>query len=432
MGRLVLDQGSVSDTQRKKVSREGLALIKSLEGLRSKACRLIDGRWVIGYGHTASAREGARIGDAEAELLLQYDLLPIVAALNQTLTRPVNQHQFDALASYGLSVGAQRLRQSAVLQAINDGRLAAAAAAIAADDEAPASAPPPPMVQRRRGAEHALFTSDPKMTIRLTDLLIAPLPFGDVAGVSEDEAPGVADVEPEPIEALAPFPKPEDAAPEVSPRAQLDAAVAEPARNPRSEAVAALLAESPLETGSPAVAESMAGDHLTLTRSADDGAMTVDAVAQDAGPGEFAPGQPLAPQIAAVEAPVTTAVQEPQVAAAGAANAFARRAEEDALTLSRPRPGIVRHAVDPASEGRTKVVESLAFIGLGGLGFLTFGAAIGAFRLAADRDLMGDQTRLIAWTLTLIAAACVGVAAYQLHRRYGADALPPKDDKPTG
>ena len=75
------------------------------------------------------------------------------------------------------------------------------------------------------------------------------------------------------------------------------------------------------------------------------------------------------------------------------------------------------------------VEEEFGGLGLGALGFITFGAALGAFRLAADRELDGDQTRLIAWTLTLIAAACVGVAAHQLHKRYGSDAVLPPQGK---
>ena len=64
-----------------KVSREGLALIRSLEGFRPRAQRREDGGWVIGYGHTLSAREGAQVSTADADLLLQYDLLPVVKAL---------------------------------------------------------------------------------------------------------------------------------------------------------------------------------------------------------------------------------------------------------------------------------------------------------------------------------------------------------------
>ena len=69
---------SDATTPRLKVSREGVVLIKSFEGFRPHAVRGGDGRWVIGYGHTASAREGLSVGEQDAELLLQYDLLPVV------------------------------------------------------------------------------------------------------------------------------------------------------------------------------------------------------------------------------------------------------------------------------------------------------------------------------------------------------------------
>ena len=55
-------------------------LIKSFEGFRPRAVQREDGGWVIGYGHTLSAREGATVSEAEAELLLQYDLIPVVKA----------------------------------------------------------------------------------------------------------------------------------------------------------------------------------------------------------------------------------------------------------------------------------------------------------------------------------------------------------------
>src|SRR5690606_32649520 len=96
-----LGQSTVSEPvmKRLKVSREGIVLIKSFEGFRPRAIRRDDGRWVIGYGHTLSAREGASVSEADAELLLQYDLLPVAQAVNATVGETVNQHQFDALAS---------------------------------------------------------------------------------------------------------------------------------------------------------------------------------------------------------------------------------------------------------------------------------------------------------------------------------------------
>ena len=55
-----------------RLSGVGLELIKSFEGFRARATQLSNGRWMLGYGHTASAREGVRItrtDEFEAQLL---------------------------------------------------------------------------------------------------------------------------------------------------------------------------------------------------------------------------------------------------------------------------------------------------------------------------------------------------------------------------
>ena len=90
--------------QRLKISREGIVLIKSFEGFRPRALQREDGGWIIGYGHTLSAREGASVSEADAELLLHYDLIPVARAVSEGVATPVNQHQFDALASFAFSL----------------------------------------------------------------------------------------------------------------------------------------------------------------------------------------------------------------------------------------------------------------------------------------------------------------------------------------
>ena len=47
-------------TPRYQVSKAAIELVKQFEGFRRRAARLPDGRWTIGYGHTRTAREGAR------------------------------------------------------------------------------------------------------------------------------------------------------------------------------------------------------------------------------------------------------------------------------------------------------------------------------------------------------------------------------------
>lgn len=155
---------------RLKVSRQGLALIKALEGFRPRAARL-GGRWVIGYGHTASAREGATVTAADAELLLQYDLAPVVRALNDS-GAALSQNQFDALASYALSVGLDQFHASDVLRRLQAGEPAGAARALLAR--------PAPVSEdaglRRRAAERALFDAAPGADLSVAALLASPLP----------------------------------------------------------------------------------------------------------------------------------------------------------------------------------------------------------------------------------------------------------------
>ncbi|WP_339930276.1 glycoside hydrolase family protein [uncultured Brevundimonas sp.] len=208
-----------------KVSREGVVLIKSFAGFRSRAVRSEDGRWVIGYGHTASAREGLVVAEADAELLLQYDLLPVVKNLNRGIGRPVNQHQFDALASFALSIGVDRFLGSDVLQRLNDGLPTQAADALIGW---PAPVPLD-AATRRRIAERALFNADPDQPVHLADLLIAPL------------AP--------------PTTEPETIAPPVAAVAARAAAVATLLGEPTEAEAPPVATEAPAETAEPVAPE---------------------------------------------------------------------------------------------------------------------------------------------------------------------------------
>lgn len=180
---------SEATTQRLKVSREGMVLIKSFEGFRQRAVRDEAGGWVIGYGHTLSAREGASVSEADAELLLQYDLLPVVKMLNDQAPS-LNQHQFDALASFAFSIGADRFLSSDVASRVSSGALGEAADALIGWPE-----PTPPEASlRRRAAERALFVADPSHAVTLADLLAAPLPPPEVATPAPTIAARVAAV----------------------------------------------------------------------------------------------------------------------------------------------------------------------------------------------------------------------------------------------
>jgi lysozyme len=108
-------------TARLRTSRAGLELIKSFEGFRDAAIRLPDGRWMIGYGHVRTAREGLKISQNDAEELLIYDLKPVEDAIHAMVYAPLNQNQFDALASLGFNISPGRLRDSGVIHNLNSG-----------------------------------------------------------------------------------------------------------------------------------------------------------------------------------------------------------------------------------------------------------------------------------------------------------------------
>lgn len=244
--------------QRLKVSREGMVLIKSFEGFRPRAVRDETGGWVIGYGHTQSAREGASVSEADAELLLQYDLLPVVKMLNDQAPG-LNQHQFDALASFAFSIGVDRFLSSDVASRVSSGALGEAADALIGWPEPT----PPEAALRRRAAERALFVADPSHAVTLADLLAAPLPPPEVVTPAPAIAARVAAVatllgEPivEPETEPAPV-VPAFAAPTPTPE---PVAEAEPVSEVSPEPEAVVPAEDPVPAPEPGTAS-----HITAS-----------------------------------------------------------------------------------------------------------------------------------------------------------------------
>ncbi|PZN98060.1 MAG: hypothetical protein DCF29_21400 [Alphaproteobacteria bacterium] len=344
---------------RLKISRPGLMLIKSFEGFRPRAVQAEDGRWIVGYGHTASTREGAVVDEADAELLLQYDLLPITAALNDRIDGPINQHQFDALASFAISVGLKAFLASDVLRRFNAGQAKEAADALIGwpEPESPDAAP------RRRSAERALFNAGPDASVTVADLMIAPLP---VAGDLSEE--------PAPLPATAETAKPQVASPDAT----------SPASDARAAAVASLLGERAPVTSTP----------VTATDVTPAPAPATDDVAADPAPQWDA---------ASTAAPTTdtTSDQTPAVV-------------EDET----PAAPVMRHEATPAKPKSFDWGYTGAFMIMGAIGFTACGAAAAAFRLASSRPSPSNETLVIAGVLGLIGAVCVAAAAWNLYVRW--------------
>jgi lysozyme len=141
------------------VSRSAVELIMAFEGFRAKAAQLDDGRWTVGYGHTATARAGAEITEADAEALLLYDLIQAAHAVNEHVYAPLNQNQFDAMVSFAFNIGPRSFKSSPTVRRLNEGRTLEAAIAMELWRKADLEGERIVIdaLVRRRAAEKALF-----------------------------------------------------------------------------------------------------------------------------------------------------------------------------------------------------------------------------------------------------------------------------------
>ena len=163
------------------------------EGFRARASRLPDGRWLIGYGHTRTARRGLTVTRADAELVLRHvDLPPVEAAIRDQVLAPLTQPEFDALVSFAWNVGAGAFRNSDVLACLNAGdRLGATAAMwLWRKGRTGGEVKVIDALVRRRAAEIALFLTHPSGPAPVPGALVRPLQ-------DQDTGPSSATVEPE-------------------------------------------------------------------------------------------------------------------------------------------------------------------------------------------------------------------------------------------
>ncbi|MGO4676078.1 lysozyme [Bosea sp. 2YAB26] len=110
----------------RRISDEGLALIKRWEGCRLTAYRDVAGVLTIGYGSTgAHVRPGLKITQQEAEQLLIKDLARFERAVASLVKVPLNEGQFAALVSFAFNVGEGALARSTLLKTLNAGQVAA-------------------------------------------------------------------------------------------------------------------------------------------------------------------------------------------------------------------------------------------------------------------------------------------------------------------
>ncbi len=104
-------------------------LIKAYEPFHAHAVRR-GRRWVIGWGHRATAKDGAAIKPDDAELLLIYDALRAQDAVDAMVGGDVPNAARDALASFAASIGLSAFKVSDVARLAKSGRMREAGAAL--------------------------------------------------------------------------------------------------------------------------------------------------------------------------------------------------------------------------------------------------------------------------------------------------------------
>lgn len=101
------------------ISINGIRLIEKWEGIRLRAYQDSVGVWTIGYGHTKNVHMADRCTQAQAEQWLKQDVVSHITGIKKYVKVPLNQNQFDALASFHFNLGSEILKGTDLLKFIN-------------------------------------------------------------------------------------------------------------------------------------------------------------------------------------------------------------------------------------------------------------------------------------------------------------------------
>ena len=104
-----------------KTGTKGIDLIKHFEGCELEAYKCAAGVWTIGYGHIKGVTSDSVITQEQAEQMLVEELNEYEGYINNMVTMPLSQNQFDALVSWVYNLGGGNLKASTLLKVVNSG-----------------------------------------------------------------------------------------------------------------------------------------------------------------------------------------------------------------------------------------------------------------------------------------------------------------------
>ena len=102
------------------MSAAALLALAGFEGFSDHAYQPLPGdKWTYGFGHTAGVEKGDAIDLYGAVRLLKDDVKIFESAVNEVVTVPVTQFQFDALVMFTYNVGVYAFKDSTLLKCLN-------------------------------------------------------------------------------------------------------------------------------------------------------------------------------------------------------------------------------------------------------------------------------------------------------------------------
>ena len=107
------------------ISKIAFEKIKEFEGCKLQAYQDAAGVWTIGYGHTYNVRQGDKISQQYADMLLKEDIEHVerqLIALHDPEVGCWTKAQLDAVVCFAFNVGIQRWRTSTLRRFIMLGK----------------------------------------------------------------------------------------------------------------------------------------------------------------------------------------------------------------------------------------------------------------------------------------------------------------------
>ena len=108
----------------KSISKTGIDLISSFEGIRLNAYDDGVGVWTIGIGTTIypngmKVKKGDKCTLEQAHEYLAHDMIEFEKTVNDSVKVPLSQNQFDALVSLTYNIGSTAFKNSTLLKKLN-------------------------------------------------------------------------------------------------------------------------------------------------------------------------------------------------------------------------------------------------------------------------------------------------------------------------